>query len=281
MEACESGSMFPDLTTDGKIFAVTAANGHESSWGYYCGSEAVVDGKDINSCLGDLFSISWMEDTDEGHGATESIKTQVERVTTRTSKSHVSTFGDKSFENEPIGNFQSSQVSAAPVAAPVVTSGSAVDVRDIPLYTARYRYEQAVTAQQKLDAFKALQSILESRKSDDTNFASMVSKMCAETNWAGCEQKLLTGNSVMQDPACHKHTAESIHSACPARLSRNPGGWNAYNMKYSQVMVNACEKRDFLGKSTLQLKTIVEETCVEATIQANSSAVSTQKEFVV
>merc|ERR1711957_69356 len=36
MEACESGSMFPDLTKDGKIFAVTASNAQESSWGTYC-----------------------------------------------------------------------------------------------------------------------------------------------------------------------------------------------------------------------------------------------------
>merc|ERR1719265_81130 len=36
MEACESGSMFPDLKPDGKILAVTAANGDESSWGSYC-----------------------------------------------------------------------------------------------------------------------------------------------------------------------------------------------------------------------------------------------------
>merc|ERR1712151_183526 len=42
MEACESGSMFPDLTQNGKVLAVTAANGKESSWGTYCGAEAMV-----------------------------------------------------------------------------------------------------------------------------------------------------------------------------------------------------------------------------------------------
>lgn len=64
LEACESGSMFVDLPKDIGIYAVTAANASESSWGYYCGSEAIVDGKNIGSCLGDLFSITWMEDDD-------------------------------------------------------------------------------------------------------------------------------------------------------------------------------------------------------------------------
>lgn len=64
MEACESGSMFPSLTSDGLIYGVTASNATESSWASYCGSEAMVDGKNIGSCLGDLFSTNWMEDTD-------------------------------------------------------------------------------------------------------------------------------------------------------------------------------------------------------------------------
>jgi legumain len=33
LEACESGSMFVDLPTDMNIFATTAANAKESSWG--------------------------------------------------------------------------------------------------------------------------------------------------------------------------------------------------------------------------------------------------------
>jgi len=43
---------------------VTAANPSESSWGTYCPPDDVVMGVEINSCLGDLFSVNWMEDTD-------------------------------------------------------------------------------------------------------------------------------------------------------------------------------------------------------------------------
>lgn len=54
IEACESGSIFDGLLPkDIGIYATTAANPSESSWGYYCSH--------IN-CLGDLYSIGWMED---------------------------------------------------------------------------------------------------------------------------------------------------------------------------------------------------------------------------
>ena len=60
LEACESGSMFPNLTDKERIYAITASNATQSSWGAYCGSEAYVGGVNIGSCLGDLFSINWM-----------------------------------------------------------------------------------------------------------------------------------------------------------------------------------------------------------------------------
>lgn len=45
MEACESGSMFEGLLpTDANIYATTAANSHESSYGTYCGRNSSVDG---------------------------------------------------------------------------------------------------------------------------------------------------------------------------------------------------------------------------------------------
>lgn len=63
MEACESGSMFQNLTTP-NVYAVSASNPTESSWGTYCSPDDKVDGKEIGSCLGDLFSVNWMENSD-------------------------------------------------------------------------------------------------------------------------------------------------------------------------------------------------------------------------
>lgn len=63
LESCESGSMFPNLDASENIYAVTASNATQSSYASYCGSEAVVDGTNLKTCMGDLFSTNWMEDT--------------------------------------------------------------------------------------------------------------------------------------------------------------------------------------------------------------------------
>ena len=36
----------------------------ESSWGTYCPPDDMIDGTEIGSCLGDLYSVNWMENTD-------------------------------------------------------------------------------------------------------------------------------------------------------------------------------------------------------------------------
>lgn len=106
LEACESGSMFPNLNADENIYALTASNATQSSWGAYCGSEATIDGTSIGSCLGDLFSINWMEDTEANNVATETLQTQQDTVTKLTTRSPVCVFGNTSFLDEPIGDFQ-------------------------------------------------------------------------------------------------------------------------------------------------------------------------------
>lgn len=69
MEACESGSMFTSLPTNTKQYAVSASSPDESSWGTYCPPDDIVNGREVGSCLGDTFSINWMEDSDANKGA--------------------------------------------------------------------------------------------------------------------------------------------------------------------------------------------------------------------
>lgn len=104
IEACESGSMFPNLPTDIGVYATTAANAHESSWGALCYPHDTVKGKHIGSCLGDLYSINWMHDTDNAE-AGESLHSQWEYILKSTTKSHPQKFGDLSFVQEPVFEF--------------------------------------------------------------------------------------------------------------------------------------------------------------------------------
>merc|ERR1711907_733263 len=101
LETCESGSMFEGMTTP-NVYALSASNPSESSWGTYCGSDAMVDGKSIGSCLGDLFSVNWMEDSDAEDVTSETLKQQTDIVTTKTSKSKVMQWGDLSFQTDKV-----------------------------------------------------------------------------------------------------------------------------------------------------------------------------------
>lgn len=66
MESCESGSMFQNiLPKNTEIYALSAASSNENSWATYCYPDDKVDGKSMHTCLGDLFSVNWLEDSDK------------------------------------------------------------------------------------------------------------------------------------------------------------------------------------------------------------------------
>eukprot|EP01016_Furgasonia_blochmanni_P022945 TRINITY_DN2489_c0_g4_i2.p1 TRINITY_DN2489_c0_g4~~TRINITY_DN2489_c0_g4_i2.p1 ORF type:complete len:543 (+),score=183.22 TRINITY_DN2489_c0_g4_i2:83-1711(+) len=106
LEACESGSMFQKLPKNTKIYATSAASPDESSWATYCEPDDEVNGVSIGSCLGDLYSVNWMEDTDKGN-LEESLHEQFNIVKKLTDQSQVMEWGDQSFNTEKIGNFLS------------------------------------------------------------------------------------------------------------------------------------------------------------------------------
>ena len=137
IEACFSGSMATGFPEDWNISIVTAANDHESSWGWYCGDEAVVKGKDIGSCLGDEFSVFWMEDTDKGEQSTETLEEQWNRIHEGVTKSHASRYGDVSFSSDVIGEYVGIPKSEK---APKHEASEAWDSRDNKVLYLRHKY---------------------------------------------------------------------------------------------------------------------------------------------
>jgi len=107
IEACESGSMFPHLKSDINVAAMTASNATLSSWAAYCSPDDEVNGVPIGSCLGDLFSVNWMEDTEMNNPKTESMLMQHNNVKVLTTASPVEIFGDVDLvKYEVVGMFQ-------------------------------------------------------------------------------------------------------------------------------------------------------------------------------
>merc|ERR1712232_1551768 len=134
VEACESGSIFNKLLKAPNAKAVTAANPKESSFGWYCPDSKKmggdkVDGKEIGSCLGDEFSVRWMEDTEAAVISSETVGQQFAKVQKAVTKSHVQQYGVESFDSEPIGNFQGADGQMSPNTATTAMEGNGVDSR--------------------------------------------------------------------------------------------------------------------------------------------------------
>ncbi|KAM7256399.1 hypothetical protein ACFE04_012140 [Oxalis oulophora] len=107
LEACESGSIFEGLLPEGlNIYATTASNAEESSWGTYCPGEYPSPPIEYETCLGDLYSVAWMEDGDVHNLRTETLHQQYELVKRRTANensgygSHVMQYGDIGLSKE-------------------------------------------------------------------------------------------------------------------------------------------------------------------------------------
>ncbi|GJP50900.1 hypothetical protein CLOM_g10053 [Closterium sp. NIES-68] len=113
LEACESGSIFQGLLPPNiHIYATTAANAEESSWGTYCPGMNPPPPIEYETCLGDLYSVAWMEDSDVNDLTQETLYEQYLLVKDRTSNhgtydagSHVMLFGEKALGSDPVADF--------------------------------------------------------------------------------------------------------------------------------------------------------------------------------
>ena len=100
--------MFQSLPNNTNIYALSASSPTESSWGCYCSPDDVVNGQHIKSCLGDLFSVNYLEDTDKGD-FDQTLDHQFETIRKLTTRSKVMQWGDMGFKDERIGDFLSAK----------------------------------------------------------------------------------------------------------------------------------------------------------------------------
>jgi len=93
------------LASNINVYATTASNAHESSWATYCSPQDRVNGKAIGSCLGDLYSVKFLENLDAVNPYIETLLVQYGILVVQTTSSHVQRYGDISISNQVIGNF--------------------------------------------------------------------------------------------------------------------------------------------------------------------------------
>ncbi|KAJ7944780.1 Vacuolar-processing enzyme [Quillaja saponaria] len=114
VEACESGSIFEGvMPKDLNIYVTTASNAQENSWGTYCPGMEPSPPPEYITCLGDLYSVAWMEDSETHNLKRETINQQFQSVKKRTSNfnnyndgSHVMEYGNTSITSEKLYLYQ-------------------------------------------------------------------------------------------------------------------------------------------------------------------------------
>merc|ERR1712072_1587483 len=254
LEACESGSMFEGMNIPG-VYGLTAANGHESSWGTYCMPEDRVNGKHIGSCLGDLFSVNWMEDLDlETDPSAETLEKQFTVVKSKTTKSHVMQYSDLSFTSEVISDFVGKDfLLGAGVPALNNDAKGSVSTRELHMHNLYSAYRLASTSAERLAAGDALKAQLAQQQVAEATF-----RRIAELSYPEDKAKQMDARRLREspgNPTCEKGTHLALRKSCAGKFDAASG----FAMQFQQVIVNICA--DVQRGLRLDLPAIARKAC--------------------
>lgn len=195
----------------------------------------MVDGKAVGSCLGDEFSVRWMEDTEAASITSETIGQQVTKVKAAVKKSHVQEYGVTSFDSEPIGNFEGSngvfEVGSAPPTMDGNNGEDGVNSRQVEVHQAYYKVLRATTAAVRKDAEVELSAILARRKAADAKFGAIAS-IAMQGDEKKAQQMLEGDVSPTMNVECHKSALALTVEKC--------GPFNDYSLRYSRLFANLC-----------------------------------------
>lgn len=269
IEACESGSMFKGLLEDDLgIYAVTAANEKESSWGVYCPGMEPSPPSEYNTCLGDLYSVSWMEDSDSNDLTTETLKKQFQNVRWRTSQnytytqgSHVERFGELEIDEEEVSRYLGQKNTGRKSPANVQGNEKWASLQEVipqreadllPLKITAQRHgktERGIAAAGQLEAevarrraldeavYQAVEHIL--LKINNGSVSSLLSSASISTD-------LITADTLMNAIVPEPNGSEALVSDWDC-LRAMVKAWSTaykpldqYGMKHSRVFANLC-----------------------------------------
>jgi legumain len=254
MEACNSGSMFQDLLpTDINIYATTASNPTEPSWGTYCPPMDKVNGKEIKSCLGDLYSVNWMEDSDTASGEAERLGDQFIKVRGETNKSHPMEYGtqdfkwsdhDSDYQGEKGGNTTVKTSTPSPAGT---APKDLVDSRDIELLLSFYDYLRAEEGDEhRSTAAAKLIAQVEAREHADRLFDAIFTRVRTVSNKRDTLLTATSPHTVAQSEfssqpveltQCEKSVLATAERKC---LHFTNSKFSSYSLKYTKELIDLC-----------------------------------------
>ncbi|KAM0915446.1 hypothetical protein ACQ4PT_010849 [Festuca glaucescens] len=254
VEACESGSMFEGIMPqDLNIYVTTAANAVESSYPAYCPGMKPPPPHEFLTCLGDVYSVSWMEDSQTHNLKKETIKDQYDVVKRRTSNSdkvnmgsHVMEYGDKTFKDEKLFLYQGFDPANANKTNKLLLPSleGAVNQRDADILFMWKRYEQLNEgSEEKLRVLREIQKTVVHRKHLDSSI-DFIGKVLFgfENGPSMLEAPRRSGQPLVDDWDCLKRMVRVFESHC--------GSLTQYGMKHMRAFANICNK----GVSEAEMK---------------------------
>jgi len=253
LETCESGSMFEDMNIP-NVYALSAANPTESSWGAYCGSGAKVNGVSINSCLGDLFSVNWMEDAESVDTTSESLDTAFNLIRTKTDRSQVLQWGDTSFTDDKVSEFigDLDLLSASQAEDP---SKSAVSARQVDMARLYSMYTEATTGAERLVIGTELQ--LELAKQLAVDF---IHNRFLDLVFPGDEAKQESMRTSKSKPA-NMDCEMRVHTAFQNYASEHFNANSGFALQFHQIVVNVCDEFSMANGPVSNLEEAVKAAC--------------------
>ena len=186
---------------------------------YYLKEKGIVKGTYLDTCLGDQFSISWMEHVDNSDRK-ENLEDQFNYLVKQVTKSHVSRYGDTSFKNDSIGEFIGFASSDHTPVEPHY-SFKHWDSRDNKLLFLRYKADHS-SGVDKEKWESAVKEELNHRSSVDKYFSSLTSN-----------PRYYQYSEGVKDFNCYKRAIAEFTSQF---------GMSDYGLKYFSVFANMCNE---------------------------------------
>ncbi|KAL3818189.1 hypothetical protein ACJIZ3_004094 [Penstemon smallii] len=245
IEACESGSIFEGMMPDNlDIYVTTASNAVESSWGTYCPGMDPAPPPEFITCLGDLYSVAWMEDSESHNLKRETVEQQYQQVKERTSNyntynagSHVMEYGNKSIKAEKVylyQGFDPATVNLPPNRINFTDHMDVVNQRDADLLFLWERYKKLEDGnKRKAEFLKEITDTLLHREHLDGSIDIIgVILFGPEKGLSALKSVRDQGLPLVDDWECLKSTVRLFEAHC--------GSLTQYGMKHMRAFANIC-----------------------------------------
>jgi legumain len=245
VEACESGSIFEGIMpNDMNIYVTTASNAQENSWGTYCPGMDPSPPPEYITCLGDLYSVAWMEDSETHNLKRETIKQQYSSVKLRTSNfktyttgSHVMEYGNKNFTLEKLHLYQGYDPASVNFPPNELHSPmGVVNQRDAELLFMWHLYKKTeANSIKKTEIMKQITQTMRHRNHVDKSIELIGFILYGLENGSTILNSLReSGLPLVDDWQCLKSMVRLFETHC--------GSLTQYGMKHMRMFANACNR---------------------------------------